>query len=157
MMVEKYEQKIIENVEKYGWHGTSVAPRADSDDPQEQWTYTTGLTKSHGWPEIVMFGQDSERAHGIIWAAVDECEARNLIPCDGLRLHDTLNGYEARLVDGSFIPKHYLNSAFWFARHNRLNEPKVLQLLWPDHDGIFPNESGCNGHVVADQTPMEKS
>ena len=156
-MVSKYEQDIIDNVAKYGWHGTSVSPRADSDDPQEWWTYTAGLAKSHGWPELVIFGQDADRAHDIIWAAVEECEARKIIPHIGLRLHDTLNGYDALLADGSSIPKHYLNSAFWLARHENLSEPTVLQLLWPDVEGLFPNEAGCNEGVVANQTPVERA
>jgi hypothetical protein len=157
MMVDSFEQRIIDVVASHGWFGLSVAPREDSDDPQEWWTYTVGLAVSHSWPELVVFGQDANRAHGILDAAIKECEAAGVIPHPGMRLRNTLNGYDAVLVEGSGIPAEYLNSANWFARHNGLYDPQRLQLLWPDRQGHFPFEPDCDADVRSLQTPVESA
>lgn len=154
-MLTDYEKQIVANVDEFGWHGTSVAPTTNSDDSQEWWTYSTGLTKSHGWPELIIFGLNSDDAHAILWAAIRECEARDVVPQAGLRLKNTLSGYDAVLVDGRAIPDSYLNSARWFARHHKLAPPEVLQLLWPDDHGLFPFDEGCEPSVVSEQTPKE--
>lgn len=157
MVVTDFEQRIIDDVAKFGWHSLSVAPRENSDDPQEWWTYTVGLAVSRRWPELVIIGQPPGSAHGILDAAITECEARDMAPHPGLLLQDTLEGYGAILVDGSKIPSDYVNSANWFARHNGIAEPERLQLLWPDREGNFPFDPNCDPGVRSLQEPIEPS
>ena len=154
-MVSSFEQRIIDDVEQYGWFGLSVAPRADSEDPQEWWTYTVGLSKSHGWPEFVVFGQTSDIALSILGVAIEECEKSGEIPQNGQRLETTLKDFDAVLVDGSAIPDSYFNSANWFARHSGGQKPSRLQLMWPDKAGKFPFDPDCDPEVRSMQTPME--
>ena len=115
-MLDEFEQRIVDCVDEHGWFGLSVAPRTDSDDPEELFTYTIGLPKSHGWPEIICFGLGSDVAHGVLADAIAECEAKALQPEAGLVLTDTLNGFDALLVDASRIPDPYFGSAIWYAR-----------------------------------------
>jgi hypothetical protein len=88
-------------------------------------------------------------------AAIKECEEMGVAPISGLRLRNTLNGYDAILVDGSAIPSEYLNSANWFARHNGVADPQRLQLQWPDRQGNFPFDPDCSPEVRRMQTPRE--
>jgi hypothetical protein len=150
------EQKIVDCVEKYGWFAMSVSPRADSDDPQEWFSYTIGLPKSHGWPEIICFGLGSGRAYDLLADAIAECEESGVAPSAGLELTKVIAGCNALLADASTIPDHYFGSAIWFARHAGTNVPPArLQLLWPDKAGKFPNDPACSEEVRRMQTPVE--
>jgi hypothetical protein len=155
-MPDKFEQKIIDDVEEFGWFGLSVAPRTDSDDPEEWFTYTIGLPKSHGWPELICFGLGSQIAQCVLTDAIAECESKQVHPHAGLELTDTLNGYSARLVDASAIPDSYFGSAIWYAREAGTPVPPArLQLFWPDKAGNFPNDPNCSTEVRQMQTPSE--
>jgi hypothetical protein len=154
-MLNESEQRIVDCVEEYGWFGLSVVPRTDSDDPQEWFTYTIGLPKSHGWPELICFGLSSDVSHGILTDAIAECEAKAIQPSAGLVLTDTLKGFDAMLVDGSAIPDEYFGSATWFARHVSTSAPpQRLQLLWPDKAGRLPDDPDCSAEVRRMQTPV---
>lgn len=154
-MLDRFEQKVVDCVEEYGWFGLSVAPRADSDDPEEWFTYTIGLPKSHGWPELICFGLPSDTAHGILTDAIAECEARAIRPSAGLELTDTLRDCSALFVDASAIPDEYFGSATWYARHvGTPAPPERLQLLWPDKAGRFRDDPDCSAEVRQMQTPV---
>jgi hypothetical protein len=151
-----FEKRIVDAVEKYGWFGLSVAPRTESDDPAEWFTYTIGLPKSHGWPELICFGMDSGVAHAVLGNAIAECEAKNIPPAPGLELADVLIGSNVLLVDGSEIPEEYFLSAAWYARHAELgNPPRLLQLFWPDDAGRFPDDRECAPEVRELQMPWQ--
>src|SRR3954470_5936666 len=89
-MLNRIEQRIVDCVEEYGWFAMSVSPAADSDDPEEWFTYTIGLPKSHGWPEIICFGLGGDVAHGLLSDAIAECETRGIDPHAGLVLTDVV-------------------------------------------------------------------
>jgi hypothetical protein len=40
---DKGDAKFLEIIDKFGWHVMSVAPRADSQDKAEWFSYSTGL------------------------------------------------------------------------------------------------------------------
>ena len=152
----EFEKKIVDCVDKYGWFGLSVSPRVGSDDPEEWFTYTIGLPSSHNWPEIICFGLGSDIAHGVLSDAIAECETKGLEPSSGLRLTDTLNGFDAVLIDASAIPDHYFGTATWYARLKGAEAPpRRVQLLWPDKAGKFPTDPECSPEVRRMQTPVE--
>jgi hypothetical protein len=155
-MLSKFEQKIVDCVERHGWFGLSVSPRADSDDPDERFTYTIGLPKSHGWPEIICFGLAGDAAHDLLSDAIAECEAKAASPGPGMELTKVINGYSALLADASTVADHYFGSAIWYARQVGTQAPPArLQLLWPDKAGKFPNDPACSEDVRRMQTPVE--
>jgi hypothetical protein len=156
-MLNKVEQNIVDHVERIGWSVMSVAPRADSDDPQEWFSYTIGLPKTFGWPEIICFGLDARLGHALLNDAVGQLKEDGLTPTHGLLLAKVIKGGNVRFVDAQRIPLSYLNSARWFAEHSGLgSEPlKRLQMLWPDEHGVFPDDPGCEAGVRGAQTPLE--
>jgi hypothetical protein len=155
-MLSKFEQEIVDCVERYGWFGLSVSPRADGDDPDEWFTYTIGLPQTHGWPEIICFGLAGDTAHGLLSDAIAECEAKAAFPGAGMELTEVINGHSALLADASTIPDHYFGSATWYARLvGTPAPPPRLQLLWPDKAGKFPNDPACSEEVRRMQTPVE--
>jgi hypothetical protein len=86
--------------------------------------------------------------------AVDECRARGVKPSAGLLLNEVINGFPARLELPQEMADEYVNSARWLARREGLSL-EVLQLLWPDKAGKFPDETDCSPEVVRMQTPLE--
>ena len=154
--MDKLDQEIIDRVEEFGWYAMSVAPAVDSDDPEEWFTYTIGLPKTFGWPELVCFGLDNEVSYGLFSDAIAECQAKGLTPADGLELTEVINGFPARLIDGSSIPDSYFGYASWYARlKGTRSPPERLQLWWPDKQGLFPDDADCSPEVVRMQTPLE--
>ena len=154
-MMNPYEQRIVDDVARVGWHVIGVGPAADSDDPEEWFAYTIGLGKTFGWPELICFGLDLSVMSHLLNDAVDECRARTVEPAPGLVLNDVIEGFPARLEPTKPMADQYINSARWFARHEGLPAPSVLQLLWPDTNGIFPDEPGCSEEARELQTPLE--
>jgi hypothetical protein len=154
-MATPFEQRIIRDVEEYGWFGLSAGPREDSDDVREWWTYTIGLPKTHGWPELIVFGLDASDGHSLIAAAIEQCEKKNVAPHKGQRLFEDTPGYHVLVGEGAAIPRSYFNSANWFAGHHGMPEPNRLQLLWPDENGRFPDDPFCSTEARQLQTPAE--
>ena len=155
--MDKSDQKIVDDVKEFGWHVTCVGPAVDSDDPEEWFAYTVGLTKTFGWPELICFGLDLQVMAGLLNDAVDECRQRDIEPSPGLILNDVIEGYPARLEIPMPMADHYVNSARWFARMEGLPTPGVLQLFWPDQNGHFPDDPACAEGVRQLQTPCEVS
>lgn len=156
MMLSPVEQRIVDCVEKCGWFGLSVSPEEDSDDPEEWFTYTVGLPKTHGWPEIICFGLDGDVAHGLLTDAIAELEAKAVSPAAGLELTEVARDRTVMLADASAIPEHYFGSAIWYARRAGTQVPPArLQLLWPDKEGRFPGDPDCSPAVREMQTPLE--
>jgi hypothetical protein len=154
MMVNAAEQRILDDISRIGWHVTCVGPAVDSDDPEEWFAYTVGLSKTFGWPELLCFGLDLDLMGLLLNDAVDECRARDVAPSAGLVLNDVLEGFPARLEMPQPMADHYVNAARWLARHEGLSF-SVLQLLWPDKNGCFPDEPGCSPGAIRMQTPLE--
>ncbi len=157
-MLNEFDQKIVDGVEKHGWYALSVSPAADSDDPDEWFTYTIGLQKTHGWPEIILFGLDGTTAHGVLSDAISECEAKGVRPAAGMELTETVKNCSARLVENPAIPFNYLGFANWYATHVGMPDPPDrLQLVWPDKNGFFPDDPRCVPEVRQLQTPVGMS
>ena len=157
-MRSDFENRLCDTVDNIGWAVLSVAPRTDSDDPDEWFSYSIGLTKTFGWPELICFGLPTETRRHMINDAVEECRRKELTPEAGLRLSEALKGYDILLTDGSAIPDSYFGSAEWFAKQAGIDVPiSRLQLLWPDANGYFPGDNRCLEAIVREQTPLENS
>ncbi|MDJ0920465.1 MAG: DUF4262 domain-containing protein [Henriciella sp.] len=156
--MNKIEENILRHVEEIGWSIMSVAPRADSDEEKEWWSYTIGLPKSFGWPEVVIFGLGSDTSKALLNDLVIACRDRGTPPAPGLYLDKIIKNHPIKLVDGSDIPDHYINSANWFANQTQNPSPvSKLQFLWPDKSGRFPDDTSCDEGVRRLQTPMERA
>ena len=157
-MRSDFENRLCDTVDNIGWAVLSVAPRTDSDDPDEWFSYSIGLTNTFGWPELICFGLPTETRRHMINDAVEECRRKELTPEAGLRLSEALKGYDILLTDGSAIPDSYFGSAEWFAKQAGIDVPiSRLQLLWPDANGYFPGDNRCLEAIVREQTPLENS
>ena len=145
MPLDASEQKVIDNIKRYGWHCMLVCPRIDDPD-HPHFAYTIGLQKTYDLPEMICFGADTRNLHIMLANAVDELRAGEMKPVEGLVLTEVLEKYPCRLRKASAAHfQDHLGWAMWFAMHEGKNpmEIECYQLLWPDKDGHFPDESAC--------------
>lgn len=136
--------EIDEKVEKHGWFAMSVFPTQESGDPGLYWTYTIGLSKTHGHPELIIFGLPYKTAHSLLSSAITEIEKGAHID-DGDLVPRVIRDYDVKAVA---VPDEKLRDYVgWSLSYDERNEvepcePRVLQLVWPDVERRFPWDDG---------------
>lgn len=143
----KLRRQIETMVARFGWAIQGVF--ADPAAGQPTFSYTVGLYRTHGHPEIVIFGVPPETAKTILNQVAGRFakDGESIVP--GARYDQILEEFplvfiEAqgdRVVDWLFIYD-------WFYRGQT---PPVLQLVWPDTAGRFPWEDGFDHRFAAAQ------
>ena len=127
----KYERDLLENIKRHGWQCTSVV----SDKSSPPFSYTIGLYKSFGYPELMIFGLEHSVAHGILGVAARAAGSGRPIAPQG-QTDRLLNGYSSAFVA---VPKteyeNYVLSALWYYQGS--NFP-LFQIVWPSASGRFP-------------------
>lgn len=145
------DAQFLEIVDKYGWHVMSVCPRADSDDKQEWFSYSTGLFMRHAHPEIIIFGLSSQNGLGIINHIGEKIKAGKAFELDKDQSGILADGFKCRFreVHRSQYAE-YVCSSIWFYEGEDF---PVWQCFWPDDGGHFPWDASCDPSVVEAQ-PM---
>ena len=135
--VDEMMRKIEGNVTRYGWHSTGVG---------DGFLYTTGLTGGDH-PELVVAGLPPETAHGLVGAAFGVI--RSGIPlAPGRDYEGIAAGFPVRFreVDQDACLHPLSVTTRFYGRR-----VPALQLLWPDPEGRFPGEPGCDPRMAASQ------
>ena len=133
-----YERSVVANVEKFGWHCTSVSCKQGDTTPT--FAYTIGLFHSYRQPEFIIFGLDALVAYPILRILANAAAAGEMYaldrPCDAL-----VENYECAFVE---VPKarfnDYVFSALWF--YAGVDFP-LYQVVWPDREGRYPWNYGA--------------
>jgi Domain of unknown function (DUF4262) len=135
------DDEIAEIVRQYGWYAANVN---DHDPP---FVYTIGLMETYRHPELIIFGLEGDNAHALFSGLVRGMRAGQSYVTPGVHTV-TLGGDEHRVgfrrVDPSQHPL-YLGFAMGFLTNvGRIGELEAMQAYWPDSDGRFPFEAGCD-------------
>jgi hypothetical protein len=144
--LSKGDAKFLEIIDQYGWHVMSVAPRVDSDDEQEWFSYSTGLFAAFRQPEIILFGLDDDTAPRIINEIANAMKADRRFEL-GMDYRDIFAD-DVKCTFRAVHPSHYpeyLGWSKWF--YEGLDFP-VWQCFWPDKRGQYPWEESCSPGVV---------
>jgi len=131
--VSSFDQKVIEDIEKYGCHVVSVLEYEEDDIPT--FTYSVGIYETTEKPELIVMGLKHSLAQSMV------------------------NRYNRRLKDGEIfeIGKYYSGFISGFdvcfievddeyfeefplgcVSHYDNKEFKLLQLIWPSTNGVWP-------------------
>lgn len=148
------EAALLAAIARSGYSVMTVSP--DGGDETLRWfAYTVGLWPERQWPELIVFGLDHDDMARLLAAAVKQAEVWGTTPKDGLELPAVAGGASLKLrrLDPRFYEEH-LGWANWYAARSGVAAPGALQLLWPDDEGRFPGEVGCDETVVLRQTPV---
>ncbi|MFT3685466.1 MAG: DUF4262 domain-containing protein [Phycisphaerales bacterium] len=150
---DPHEQPVLDDIAKYGWSGIII----EKDDEGPGFEYTVGLMAKFDHPEVIVFGCKRETGHGMLWAIVRGIEEGTPFTA-GIKHNHVLEGYpcESRLVHESQHPE-YLGYAIWHHRHfGKLGPLRAVQCVWPDRDGRFPGEPGCDANAERDQPDLRQ-
>lgn len=134
------EQKVVDDVERYGCHIIQV----EGGDDDNGFSYSIGLHRNFVQPEIVIFGQKPKWRALIINNLVDDFR-HGKVYLPNQRYPGVLFDFdcELRVVHKDWYPP-YLGWAIWYY-FTVLRAPSPfpsLQLVWPDLSGRFPWENG---------------
>ncbi len=146
------DAKFLEIVDKYGWHVMSVAPRANSQDRQEWFSYSTGLFMRVREPEIILCGLDSNVAVRIINEIGHALESGRKF-----KLETDYTDIFANDVKCHFRAVHlsqYGEYVCWSQWFYESKDFPVWQCFWPDKGGHYPWEAGCHPEIVALQPSL---
>jgi hypothetical protein len=137
--VDESETQLVNDVNEYGWHMITVPP----DDQGPGFTYTIGLFKSYGHPEVIIFGLPIPVMQGVLDVVAEIVkDGRRFV--DGEQTDDVMEGYACafRTVHRDHYRGHF-GFAIWFYRTLGQEAFPALQCIWPDKGRRFPWERDC--------------
>jgi hypothetical protein len=141
------DEEIAEAVRTHGWQFINVY---DNEPP---FLYSIGLMPDH--PELIIFGLDAEiasSAMGKIARRVKHGEAfEHKITYD---IAPPFPRIAVRNVHPTQIPL-YLGYAMGYSRLQGCGDLKAVQVFWPDKQGKFPFDVGCDEDVYARQPRLD--
>ncbi len=146
--MSRTDDEIAADVAEYGWAVISIP----EDTAGPGFSYTVGLQRSFGHPEILLAGLPPPTAHSVLNDAGEMVRAgRTFTP--GAVTAELLEGYDAtfRPVPEFQFPA-YLGEALRFYNGEPL---QVLQLVYPDRGGRWPWDEGVHAGFRAAQPVLE--
>lgn len=145
MLSDPHEQRILDDIEEYGWHVVAVT----SSPEGPPFAYTIGLMDSYDHPELILLGLDPRTTHEIYKTMVEEIKQGRSF-AEPLRYEDVIVGYACatRPVHPS-QQSEYFGYGLWYRHHiGRAGTLQSVQVCWPDRQGRFPWEPGCEDVAV---------
>lgn len=133
------------DVKKFGWH--MVAVPGEGDEPGA--VFTIGLWKTYHHPELILFTSGDPRAIASRLSAMAKRVAGGEVFAAG-KTYDGLFGKfsgSLRKVQTSWYVE-FVGTAMGFYESD---EFPVLQVFWPDKEGLFPWQSGFEADLFGAQ------
>lgn len=143
--MEQYEHNILKHIEEYGCSVTSVFDPKEEEPP---FSYSIGIAKSSGAPELIVIGLNSKLSH---WM-VNEYNRRiksgeRFLP--GVLYEGFLEGFAVQF--GTVAREHraeYMRSACWLHGGPDFD---ALQLIWPNTSGVWPWDADASDWFRSNQ------
>ena len=128
----------LEAIDRFGWAVIMVGPVPD--EPFAPFAYTIGLSRLDS-PEVIIVGVELRRAGWILNHV--GIIARDSGGIDHGPLPGVLSGdYVLDLRETSALHHDaYLGRLLWFHEHFGTGRLRVLQAVWPDNLGRYPDDS----------------
>lgn len=144
------EEKCIADVEQYDLHVMKIG----GDDEWPEFTYSVGLYKRFGLPEVIILGLRTDLAHRILNEVAARARSGYRYKA-GDRVAGLIEGFdmEFRPVAEVQIEPHF-GWALWFYDF----EPfPVLQLVFPTTAGVWPWDSNASEYVRKTQPLLDSA
>ena len=136
--MDEYVRNILQHIED---HGCSVTSVFDKDEKEPPFSYSIGIAKSSGAPEIIVIGLSSKLSHWMVNEYTRRCQAGERFE-PGVLYLGFLEGFTVQF--GPVAREHraeYMRSACWL--HSG-PDFEAVQLIWPTTSGVWPWESGAS-------------
>lgn len=134
-----FQKTIEDSIENYGFAVMGVG--GNSREPM--FSYTVGLTQTHGLPEVLVFGLSPKIAHQILWAVVLEMKNHKLKSdeFEGFVSTESANfPLVIKQVGQDRVASYVYQGHYWAERHGVTLE--YMQLVMTDKHGKFPWDEG---------------
>ena len=130
-MLDKHEQKALDDIEKYGCHILQVF--AEGDLPP--FSYSLGIAATASRPDLCVIGLKESVAGALINIYSERCHAGETF-APGKLYSGFLDDFDIcfEVVSRKFY-EEYFGWSIWY---NRGTEFSMLQLIYPTTSGVFP-------------------
>ena len=141
--MERLKEGIRKNVRgEPGWSAIGVFP--EPPDHPNPFTYTIGLMENFNHPELIIYGCKADTAHAILACAIDLIKDGTRFE-PGERYRGVMKNYEMEAREHPpGAPLNWASDYYGF-------DAEAVQLVWPDADGVFPDEDGFDPKFVGHQ------
>lgn len=142
---DDYEEVIRRHVADVGWAVTMVAS-GDAGEPA--FAYTTGLFRSAQHPELIVLGLPCETMGAVLNTCGELAKTLGGRLPLAERVDGVLDGFPVKLREVRTRDSYraHVGYSLWF--HDGYDFP-LWQVLWPDRNGVFPDEAGVDTRVDA--------
>ena len=143
------EEKLWDDVVKYGWHVTGVFDTEDAP----AWAYSIGLFHSFEHPEILIFGEEVELMMSMINIIGEQIRSGKRFEVDK-KYAGFIEDYDCtfKVVRRVWYREYPLFANSYYGGHAY----PLLQCFWPDFDGRFPWEENFSEELVFAQPLLFK-
>lgn len=128
------EKKALDDIEKYGCHVIHVL----EDEEGPAFTYSVGIQKTSGAPEVIVIGLKQPIAHYLMNEYNARVQAGERF-APGNRYDGFLEGFQVQF--GVVTTDHFDNYFGWDIWLYGGKQFEVLQLIYPNTSGVWPWEA----------------
>jgi len=129
--VDEKDQKAVDDIEEFGCHVINVM----EGEEEPSFTYSIGINQKQDKADLIVVGLKSELAHSIVNNYKDRMLAGESFET-GKLYSDFLGNFDVCFLE---VDKpHYKEYLGWGLWLNNGDDFKMLQLVWPTTDGIWP-------------------
>ncbi len=129
--MDKLEEKAFKNIEEFGCHVLHVM----EEDEYPSFSYSIGIEKSTGHPEVIVTGLPQELAHWMVNEYNSRVKAGESFKV-GEYYPGFLEGFDVTFKEVE--KKHYREYFGWGHWLYKSDSFKVLQLIYPNTSGVWP-------------------
>ncbi|AXE18290.1 hypothetical protein DR864_11305 [Runella rosea] len=132
----KAEQKVLDDIEKYGYHIINVANTGDEKDIE--FSYSIGLFTTFHKPEVLVLGLSIDIRNILIENVAYAYEQGTEFRI-GEFSGEIINNYNCLIIDvEKHLYKEYVGWAMWY---NHYKDFPIIQIIYPLKSGLFPWQS----------------
>jgi uncharacterized protein DUF4262 len=146
------DDEIAEVVREHGWFPAYIA------DHKPPFLYTVGLMHSCRHPEFIIFGLAADDGHALFSGLVRDIRGVGSYAAPGVYTV-SIGAFDHRVGFRRVDPTQhalYLGFAMGFLTNlGRIGELEAMQAFWPDSEGRFPFEPGCDEAVCRLQPRLD--
>ena len=144
------DKEIAQSVAKHGWHAVDV------NDASPPFVYTCGLMTTFDHPELIILGLDSREAYSVLAIMVEELRHGHSFANPG-SYDGILEGRPIAVRKVHATQREmYLGYAMGHCRlMGNSGGLRARQVFWPDKQGRFPFDVGCDLDVYRLQPRLD--
>lgn len=148
--MDEHEQKAIDDIAKYGCHILHVMEEGE----YPRFTYSIGIEKATGQPDIIITGLKKELAHWMINEYNRRINEGEIFEASKY-YNDYLEGFEVTFIE--VAKEHYKDYCGWGLWYNKGDNFKMLQLVYPSTSGVWPWDEGAPEDFIRFQPLLKAS